>query len=69
MVWLIILNITHIFDFDSLKLHFFSYILCAYITRVYLFIYSLSRWSFIFTVGEAKFSQINSQFLFIDSGL
>ena len=56
MVWLMIPNITQLFDFDSLELHFFSYILYAYITHVYLFIYTLSRWSFIFTVGGAKFS-------------
>ena len=69
MVWLIILSITQLFDFDSLKLHFFSYILYTYITHVYLFIYALGRWSFIFTVGGAKFSQLNSQSLLIDCDL
>ena len=69
MTWLIILNITQLFHFYSLELHFFSCILYAYIPHVYLFIYALSGWSFISTVGGAKFSQINSQSLLIDSGL
>ena len=46
-------NITQLFDFDFLELHFFSYILCTYIAHVYLFIYALGGWSFIFTVGGA----------------
>ena len=62
-------KITQLFDLDSLELHFFSCILYTYIAHVYLFIYALSRWSFIFTVGGAKFSQINSQSLLIVSGL
>ena len=53
MVWLMIPNITQLFDFDSFELHFFSCILYAYIAHVYLFIDTLSRWSFIFTVGGA----------------
>ena len=69
MVWLMIPKITQLFDFDSLELHFFSCILYVYITHLYLFIYALSRWSFIFTVGGATFSQISSQSLLIDSGL
>ena len=36
--------------FDPLELHFFSYILWAYIAHMYLFIqYTLGRWSFILT--------------------
>ena len=37
--------------FDPLELHFFRYILPIHSSRV--FIYALSWWSFIFTVGGA----------------
>ena len=39
MVWLIIPNITQLLEFDLSELHFFSYILYAYIAHVYLFIH------------------------------
>ena len=38
MGWLIIPNIIWLFDFESLRLHFFSYILYAYIAHMFLFI-------------------------------
>ena len=51
MVWLIILNITQLFDFDFVDLHSFSYISNAYIAHMYLFTYIY--------VGGASFSPRN----------
>ena len=39
--------------FDYLELHFFSYILHAYIAHVYLFIYTLGRWRLHFHSGRS----------------
>ena len=41
MVWLIIPNIIWLFDFDSLRLHFFGYILPVHHSHVFVYLYSM----------------------------